>query len=337
MTDTTAPATGTREDVKRVLSEATICDHTLPYAGPPEEEIAHHKAAGFTYASITIASDMNPSFSAAMERLAREHRYYAANDDFILVRGVADIRRAKAEGKVAIGFHFQGTEPVARDLDNVWGFRAMGIRWMLLAYNWQNNTAVGCIEAQERDVGLSVFGRQLVREMSAAGMIVDLSHTGRRCTFEAMELSEKPCMFSHSNVLARFAHPRNIDDEQIRKVAEGGGVIGVTGVGEFTGERGTVRTRVVFEHIDHIVQLTGSKHVGLGLDYMSGLTCDAVIKKLKGDLTKVGMSPLPWAFMHPGQLGELIAIMIDAGYGTAAIHDILGNNFLRVAEACWTA
>ncbi len=325
-----------REDVKAILSEAVICDHTLPYAGPPEEEIVHHKNAGVSFVSITIASDMNPSFTSAMERLAREHKYYGTNDDFVLASSVNDIYQAKKNGKLAIGFHFQGTEPIRRDLDNVWAFRALGVHWMLLAYNWQNNASVGCIEAQKRDIGLSAFGRQLIQEMNAAGMIVDLSHTGRRCTLEAMELSAKPCMFSHSNVLDRFSHPRNIDVEQMKALAQTGGVIGVTGVGEFIGEKKTVKAETVFHHIDSLVQEIGPKHVGLGLDYMSDITCKAVINKLKGDLSKVGMSPLPWPFLHPSQLGELVGAMIDAGYDNPSIHDILGGNFLRVAESCWS-
>ena len=166
-------------------------------------------------------------------------------------------------------------------------------------------------------------------------MIVDVSHTGRRCSLEAVELSARPPMFSHSSARALFDHPRNIDDEQIRAVAEKDGLVGVTGVGEFLGEFERVSAETIFRHIDHMVQLVGDRHVGLGLDYMSQPICDMVMEHLKGAYEKNGMSPPPWRFFHPSGIPDLVALMLDAGYGEAAICNILGENFLRVAGACW--
>lgn len=327
---TDRPAVGT------MIADSIICDHTLPYAGAPADEIEGHATAGFTYVSITIAADFKPSFSNAVRRLANERAFYARTPGFRIGDTAGSIREAKKSGELAVGFHFQGTEQLERNLDNVWLFKSLGINWMLLAYNWQNNAAVGCLEARERDVGLSVFGRRLVAEMNQAGMIVDLSHTGERCTYEALELSAKPCMYSHSNMLALHDHPRNITDAQVKAVAQAGGIVGITGVGQFVGEASfaSVDPKTVFRHIDHVVQLVGPDHVGLGLDYMSEQTCAEAIRSLGGDLKAVGMSPPPWPFLHPRQLPDLVAAMLDAGYDSPAIKAVLGENFLRLLEQC---
>ena len=322
-----------------LIADAIVCDHTLPYVGPSASEIAAHKQAGYGFVSITIAADFEPSNERMHARLAREQRFYASADVFRLAGTVADIEAANAEGKLAIGFHLQGTEPIQRNLDNVWLFKAAGLSFMLLAYNWQNNAAVGCLEAEERDVGLSLFGRDLIDEMNAAGVIVDLSHTGKRCTLEAIDRSQKPPFFSHSNVRALHDHPRNIDTEQIRAVTARGGIIGVTGVGEFTGPAyaagAPVTAGAVFAHIDAIAQLAGPESVGLGLDYMSPLTCEKVLAVLGGDLSRVGMSKPPWPFLHPSALPELVLCMQKAGYPRDAILGILGGNFLRFAKTWW--
>jgi len=319
-----------------LLQSATVCDMLFGYLTNAQEEIQPFVTACFGFVSITVGGDDNAWPTLIFQRLARERQFYGnCPDQFILVDTVEDIRRAKREGKLAISFHFQGTEAIGRDLSLVGAYYKLGVRWMLLAYNFQNNVGVGCIEAQSRDLGLSDFGKQLIAEMNRIGMIVDLSHTGLRTTLEAIEASNAPCIFSHSNADALNSHPRNITDEQIRAVAETGGIIGVNGVGSFMNEPRKVKAESVFKHIDYIVQLVGIKHVALGLDYMSPACCDHVYTLLKGDLSRVGMMEPPWAFFHPKQIMELTELMVRAGYNDDHIHDVLGENFIRIASDVW--
>ena len=138
----------------------------------------------------------------------------------------------------------------------------LGVRQMLFAYNRNNKAGGGC---HDEDIGLTPFGRDVIREMNRVGMLVDCSHSGHRTTMEAMEASTAPVIFSHSNARRLCDHERNIRDDQIKGCAATGGVIAVTGVGRFLGPRGPVVEHLV-EHIDYMVELVGPAHVGLGMD-----------------------------------------------------------------------
>ena len=140
-------------------------------------------------------------------------------DELLLVTKAEDMERAKREGKLGIIFHFQGSSPVEKDLGLVEIFYRLGVRVMQLTYNVKDFVGDGCEETGNG--GLSDFGKKLIREMNRVGMVVDLSHTGHRTTMEAMEVSQSPCVFSHSGCSAVFRSNRNIHDDQIKAVAAG--------------------------------------------------------------------------------------------------------------------
>jgi membrane dipeptidase len=203
------------------LQAGILCDMVLPL--PPttlelEQHLAARHRAGFSFVSLSMAADINASPDVIYSKLARMRHALSLHSDWILlVDSVADIGRAKASNKLGIGFHFQGSEPVGRDLANVGAYYKLGIRWMLMAYNFQNNVGTGCMEAQDNDLGISCFGQELIAEMNRLGMLVDCSHCGYRTSMEAMEISTQPCIFSHSNPRALYQHPRNIRDDQPRR------------------------------------------------------------------------------------------------------------------------
>jgi membrane dipeptidase len=321
------------------LSDAVLCDMLAP--APPVDLIAEMEArqkTGYSFVSLTLAVDDEASPGTVFNRLA-QMRYLLSKhpDKFIIVDTVADIREAKKTNKVGLGFHFQGTEGVGRDLANVGAYYKLGVRWMLMAYNFQNNVGTGCIEAQKNDLGLSAFGKNLVREMNRVGMLVDCSHSGYRTTMDAMSTSTQPCIFSHSNARALYDHPRNIRDDQIKACARTGGLIGVNGVGAFIGEPKHVTVDTVVSHIDYIVELVGPQHVALGLDYMTPAHVQVLIDFYQGDtMAKVGLAPeKPWGFFSPADTPLLLSRLLAKGYSQDAVRGIMGENFLRVASAVW--
>lgn len=320
------------------LREGILCDMLFP--APPahvEEELLRRREIGFSYTSLTIAMDNEAAPSQVYAALAKA-RYDISMypDQLVMADSAESIRTAKEQGKLAVGFHFQGTEPVGRDLANIGAYYQLGVRWMLMAYNFQNNVGTGCIEAQTNDGGLSAFGREVVEEMNRVGMTVDCSHSGYRTTMDAMELSTAPCIFSHSNPRALFDHPRNIRDDQIKACAATGGIIGVNGVGQFVGEQKGVTIETLVRNIDYVVDLVGPDHVAIGLDYMTPLHCQTFHDFYKGDVSrKIGMPPLPWAFFDPGQIPALLQALLDKGYAADDVRAIMGDNFLRVAAATW--
>ena len=320
------------------LSDGILCDILFP--APPtglDAELESRWKTGFSFVSLTMAVDAEASPALVYSRLAKiRHSLSEHREKIILVDGVEDIRAAKKSNKLGIGFHFQGTEPIGRDLANVGAYYKLGVRWMLMAYNFQNNVGTGCIEAEKHDSGISQFGRELIAEMNRVGMLVDCSHSGYRTTMDAMSISSKPCIFSHSNPRALYEHPRNIRDDQIKRCAQTGGVIGINGVGPFIGEPREVSVDTIVRHIDYVSDLVGPEHVVLGLDYMTLLHCQVMYDFYKGDVSKVALpGKPPWGFLNPAQVPLLLSKLLAKGYSAESVRGIMGENFLRVAAQVW--
>ncbi|MEQ8345218.1 MAG: dipeptidase [Sneathiellaceae bacterium] len=318
-----------------LLSGAILCDMTLPWGAAnenKEQALERFIASGFTFVSFTVGMDWVTLEETVRHIGAERRRFLGQPDRFVLVETAADIRRAKAEGKFAAGFHFQGTRPLHRDLNMVEVYYRLGVRHMLLAYNEKNEVGDGCHE--RTDAGLSRFGIALVQEMNRVGMLVDCTHTGYRTTMEAMECSSAPCIFSHSVAKALNDHDRNITDDQIRACAATGGVIGMNGVGMFLADN-RASPEILADHIDHVAGLVGPQHVGLGLDYVYYMASMEARWRANPDRYARGYPEPPWHFFAPEDLPALVDVLLERGYGEPEIRGILGENYLRVAQAVW--
>jgi len=218
------------------------------------------------------------------------------------------------------------------DIGMVDFYYRLGVRQMLFAYNRNNLAGGGC---HDEDIGLTDFGREVIREMNRVGMVVDCSHCAYKTSMEAIEASESPVIFSHANARKLCDHERNIWDDQIKACAATGGVVGVTGVGIFLGPRGPTVEHLA-EHIDHMVELIGADHVGFGMDSVLH------VHKPNQPFTR---SREYWparqypdggtGYVPPEEAPHLTQALLDRGYSEADIRGILGGNFLRVAETVW--
>ena len=273
---------GVSVDASRTHWDAYVWDNTLPWSreAKPEVRVKHlsrMKEAGHDVLSLTLGGDRT-SLSQAIHKIAVERNYFQSHDeDFVLVESVADIKRAKQENKLAIVFHFQGTNPIESNVQMVEVYYRLGIRHMLMAYNLRNPIGDGCKERM--DSGLSHLGISLVQEMNRVGMVVDCSHTGYNTTMDVMDVSTAPVVFSHSNPKALNDHPRNILDDQIKKCAGTGGVVGVNGVGLFLGKNDS-STENQIRHVDYLVQMIGADHVGFCLLYTSPSPRDGLLSRM---------------------------------------------------------
>lgn len=319
----------------RILERAVVCDLCLPWT--PENVHARpgfledYAAAGGTFSSLTVSFGNFVTLEGAVRHIARDRRSYARQPDrCVVVDGVGDIERAKAEGKLAVAFNLQGCDPLHGDLAMVEGFYRLGVRQMLLCYNARNLAGDGCHE--RTDCGLSRFGIELVQEMNLVGMIVDCTHTGYRTTMDIMEHSSDPVIFSHSNARAVFDHDRNIRDDQIRACAASGGLIGVVGLGPLVGEEVTVD--MLLRHVDHILELVGPDHVGLGFDAV--YTPEITYRRFGQNPDRYpGYPEPPWDFILPRHVPAVVEGMVQRGYDDETMLGILGGNFLRVARQVW--
>ena len=325
---------------ERLHASTIVWDQTFPATPTCGSWMAHltalerMRASGYSVVSVTIASDPDDTLTA-LRRISQWRQLIRnRSDEFILLEHARDAVSAKEQGKLAIGFHFQGTTPFDRDVGLVEVFYRLGVRHALMAYNQKNHVGDGCHE--RTDAGLSRFGLELVAEMQRVGMLVDCTHTGRRTSLDVFEAATAPVIYSHSNAAALRSHQRNIDDEMARACAATGGVVGVNGIGIFLGDNDD-STEALFRHVDHWVQLLGAEHVGLGLDSVSEPAVLAAAVHSQASKYPAGQSyeQTELKVARPEQIPELTERLIQAGYPDEAISAVLGGNWLRLARDVW--
>ena len=329
------------EAARRLLQDAVVCDMTLPTvdmpAADPERKAqapGRFAAQGFDFVSLTVAVDED-DMADAIRLLARERRTIEARPEaFVPVESTADIERAHRQGKLGVGFHFQGTGPVGRNLDLVALYYKLGIRHMLLAYNQKNLVGNGCHELA--DDGLSRFGFELIAEMNRVGILVDVAHCGYRTSMQTIEASAAPVIVSHGNVSAIFEHPRAYRDDQIKAIARSGGVIGLTGFGVFMGDN-DASVGTYARSLDYVAGLVGSDHVGFGFDYIYDMPALIALCQSKSERwpEEGGYHRPDLAQLEPEQVVDIVAELIRLGRSDEDIRKIVGGNWIRVMNQVW--
>ena len=172
--------------------------------------------------------------------------------------------RAAQQNKLAVGFDLEGAKPLLANPSTVALYAELGVRQVLLAYNRANEAAGGCYEP---GAPLTALGAEFVRACEEAGIVVDCSHMNEETVMQIMEIAQKPVVFSHSNARVLNGNLRNITDDMIDACAGLGGVIGVNGVSVFM-PGGEAEADAMIRIIDYLVERVGTRHVGIGLDYV---------------------------------------------------------------------
>ncbi len=296
------------------------------------------RAAGVNYASINIGMDMNP-LSQVMSVIAGFRATIALHADrYVLARSVADIHAAQASCKIAIGFDLEGALPLLEQPEMVAMYRDLGVRQIHFAYNRNNSVADGCHDIER---GLTPLGVRMVEAVNAAGVLMDCSHTGRRCSLDIMAASSKPVIFSHANPLAMQAHGRNITDAQITRCAATGGVVCVSGVSAFLGSA-QPNADDLAKHAAYVANLVGAQHVGIGMD--NSFRQDELSDRPPGDFDASYWWPKSAGYTHdiepmkypPVETWTLLPAALEkVGMNAQEIELVMGANMLRVATAVW--
>lgn len=295
------------------------------------------RAGGLTAANCTCCVWEN--FAEAMRNIAAWNGWFRDHSELIVkARTVADIRRAREQGRTAIVLGFQNVSALEDRLGYIGLFKELGVGIAQIAYNTQNLVGTGCYES--RDGGLSDFGRDVVAEMNRVGMMCDLSHVGPLTSEQVIAASCKPCCYSHCLPAALKPHPRNKSDEQLRSMAEHGGFVGVTMFPPFLpkGPASTVGDYVAA--IGYVIDLIGEDQVGIGTDFTEGQKTEFFdwITRDKGDgrkLTEFGAVINPAGLRTVGEYPNLIRAMERAGWSTGRIERVAGENWLRVLGEVW--
>ncbi len=338
MADAARAGHAVSERAAALHADALVCDLTVNWEEDLEFEhrsavLPRYPASGVDFVSLTLVDDWT-WIEATLRHLAAQRAYFLGRqDDCVLVESADDIVRAKSEGKLGVGFNFQGSNGLGGDLNLVEAYYKLGVRQMILAYNVRNLAADGCHE--EADGGLSQFGIDLVREMNRVGMLLDCTHTGYRATMQAMEISEAPVVFSHSNAHALTPHGRNIKDDQIKACAATGGLVGVNGLGIFLGHD-DASVEAFMRHLDYMVELVGPEHVGLGIDLVYDLEgWQRFFLANKDRYWRDYGDTAPTEFLQPEALPAVTEAMLERGYTESGVRGILGENYLRIAREVW--
>ena len=239
-------------------------------------------------------------------------------EDFAVVRNVAEYRRARAAGKHAAFIGIQGGNALDRDaaaLDLIPDDLVVRITLVHLT-----NSGLGVTSAPtraRRGEGLTERGRAYVRRMAEKRILLDLAHINREGFFDAIAAHDRtlPFLVTHTGVAGVHRHWRNLDDEQLRAVADSGGTIGVMYHAPFLGDPWAGgRAETIVRHLAHIVDTVGEDHASIGSDH------DGAINPPRDMPTIL-------------ELPRLTDLMLRRGWSAERIGKILGGNFLRVVEA----
>jgi membrane dipeptidase len=267
---------------------------------------------------------------------------FIANHDerFCRIDSAADLDRVKKSGKVGILLGLQNADHFRRPGD-VDFFHSLGQRVSQLTYNSRN--LIGNGSTERRDEGISDFGVSIIERMNKVGMAVDVSHCGDRTTLDAFEISKKPVLITHSNCRALVGgHPRCKSDEAIKRVGAAGSVFGITGVRMFVKADEPTTIEHVLDHFDHVRNLIGPEHLGVGSD-IDLYGYDAMPPELNKQL-RAGYKG-SYAFRekidveglnHPKRMFDLTEGLIRRKYSDIDIEGILGGNFKRVLSQIWS-
>lgn len=224
----------------------------------------------------------------------------------------AGFRDAFRRGRIGSVMGMEGGHAIENSLGALRAFYDLGVRYMTLTHNAHLDWADAHI-ANPRHGGLTAFGKEVVREMNRLGMLVDLSHTSPATMSAALDVSEAPVMWSHANARALRDHSRNVPDSILRRLPRNGGVVMVTFVPGFVTDQPKATLSQVADHIEHIRNVAGVDHVGIGGDF-DGI--DSVVEGLED------VSSYP----------RLFAELARRGWSDADLKKLAGENILRVFE-----
>ncbi len=263
------------------------------------------------------------------------------NPHLILCVNAAELRAAKAAGKIGVIFGTQGASMLGTQLWRLETLVRMGLRIFGLAYTTANDFGDGC--GEKRDAGLTYLGEELIGMINDMPLVLDLSHCGDRTRAEATAIARAPTC-THSNAAALRANGRNTTDATVKGMVAKGGMIGVCGLPHSLADANPTLDDLL-DHVDHFVKLVGVKGVGIGMDYVEAYQEQATVvappsvvtwrtrrPDIFGPLSSFGRQPYPLGVEGVAKLPNFTAGLFARGYREADVAAIMGGNWLATIE-----
>jgi len=252
-------------------------------------------------------------FQKAQEAIGLFNREMNLYPDYIRQARSADEALAIAhEGKIAAVLAVEGGHVIENDISKLISFYDAGMRYLTLTWNNSTDWAVSASDSRSSTVGLSDFGKRVIRTLDSLGVIIDVSHVGIKTIEDVLEITGNPIIATHSGVRAIQNSSRNLYDKQIQAIAASGGVIGIVFYPPFLKSGRTATVEDLVKHIDYIVNLVGIDYVAIGSDY------DGIGSNKVNGMKDVSQFP------------NLTFALLQHGYSKSDVRKILGGNFLRV-------
>ena len=325
-------------------------DPGAPYTAAHMKDV---RDSGVTCAHTTIGVVGSMPPDAAYVEVVRNILWYEREIDnnpqtLMRVRTVADIVQAKRNSRTGIVYGFQDGVMFETDLSRLQDFHRLGVRVIQPTYNRRNLLGDGCLEPA--NAGLSKTGVEAVEQMNEFGILVDLSHCGRKTAADAIRVSRRPVAFTHTGCAAIADHPRNRTDAELRAVADKGGVSGIYFMPYLCEGRQPTSADII-RHLEHMIDVAGEDHVSIGTDgNISAQVLDQAYKdafaenireRKAAGISAPGETEAGYLFASdlnmPRRFEALAGMLVERGHGAKRIEKILGGNLMRVFGETWKA
>ena len=308
----------------------------LQYCNWSEKIFKQWRASNLTAVHVTIS--YHEQFRETVSNFEQWNSWFEKHPSLIMPAFYAeDVETASKQNKTAVIFGFQNPSPIEDDIGLVEILHRLGGRFMQLSYNNQSLLATGCYE--ENDPGITRMGKEVIKEMNRVGMVVDMSHSSERSTFEAIELSSRPIVISHAN--PSFWHPakRNKSDEIIKELSNSNGMLGFSLYPHHLNNSTQCSLEDFCSMIARTADLIGIDHIGFGSDLCQDQP-DSIVEWMRvgkwtkeidygeGSASNPGFPDMPNWFRDNRDWHNIIEGLKKYGFSNDEINKIKGENWL---------
>ncbi|MDA9680212.1 dipeptidase [bacterium] len=307
----------------------------LQYCNWSREIFEFNRAAGLDAVHVTIV--YHEDYDELLVEIKKWEKLFSDNSDLIFQgKDYNDIEKANLEKKTAIFFGFQNCSPIEDDINLVEKVHNLGCRFMQLTYNNQSLLATGCYE--KTDSGVTNFGREAIKEMNRVGVVIDMSHSAEKSTFDAIELSDKPIAITHAN--PSFWHPakRNKSNDLLKTLSESGGMLGLSLYPHHLKDNTNCTIESFCEMVAKTADIMDIKNIGIGSDLCLNQP-DSIVEWMRngtwsksknygeGSKNKPGFPNQPEWFQDARGFENIENGLKKIGFSDIETHGILGNNW----------
>ena len=312
----------------------------------PQSDLDMARNCGVNVLKFSLAG-INEGFADTIDDIAWVQQLIEVHPAYFMqVRVPGDMQRAKAEGKMGIILSFESADMLEGKVERLQLFRNLGVRVMQLSYNRKSPFGAGVMEPNGG--GLTELGHNAVKQMNVLGMAIDLSHANAQTTSDAIAASSKPVIMSHAGCAAVHPHPRNKTDEQLRALADKGGVMGIYDLPYLAASPKQPTVDDYIAHMEHALKVMGEDHVGVGSDASiqpfdtspKGMAEFEKSEKFRQDSGLAAPEEDRPTYVEglniPRRIEVITNELLKRGYSTSVTEKVIGANFARVFTEIWT-